>query len=353
MIFALVLGLVLACSPSDGGWQAVDRALESWDAGRALLEAGKPEEAVNHFGEALAGDPDNATLWLWKGRALAEMGDEAGAVRAADRALSARPRFVEALYNRACWRARLGELEDAVVDVERVLELGGIDRYTMARDADLDGIRADPDLSSRVPPARLQAYAEADEQSFFVGSWWSVILTVTLPLGDDALEIEALGDTKAPLELVRVVEDRIRSGKLMERRLEYVFRVLGAGEGSVGPWRLLGAGLEAEVEPVEFRFLGSPGGLNVEWSDLQMVFVASEQRFKGLEETGAFRLGERVIARGRPGDRLERTDDGSDLLEIELRREGQPEWLAWEFSTARGHRVAVRREGALVYEGNP
>jgi len=334
-------------------WEPEERALAHWEEARSLLSAGKAEESLGAISEALVSDPKNATLWLWKAQALAAHGDFGLAIEAASRALLFRGDFVEALYNRGCWLSRIGDLENAVLDIERVVALGGIDRHTMAKDPDLDPLRADPRFSSKVPARELLATAEADSEAFFVGSRWSVVLSATLPAEDDALEVYWLGESGAPLELIRLVEDRIPSGVLVDRRLEYVFRVMGAGEGQIGPWRLAGGGLEATLGAVNFRFLDVPGRDATPDSDLRGVFLAPEQRLGSLQHTGAVRGEKRVLARGFPGDSLELTDQAQTALEIEVRRDGQPQWLAWEIASQPGARVAIRRDGSLVYEGNP
>ncbi len=354
MMHAVVLWAALtACMLGENDWEAEERSLTSWQEAKALLEAGKTQESAESIATALLADPKSATLWLWKGKVLAGQGDYAGAVEAASRALVFRSDFVEALYNRACWLSKLGDLENAALDIERVVESGGIDRHTMARDADLDALRADPRFASKVPARRLLASAEADSEAFFVDSWWSVVITVTLPVNEDSLEVHWLGEGSVPLDLVRIVENRIPLGVLVERRLEYVFRVIGAGSGEIGPWRLVGGGLEATLDSVGYRFLGAPGGDVVQNTDLEGVFLAPEQRLSDLKETGAVRVKNRVLARGLPGDSLEGSGGDRGLLEIEVRRNGQPEWLAWEFLSAPGTRVAIRREGTLAYEGIP
>jgi len=354
MMPGVLLWAVLgACTSNENGWAAEERALKHWQEGASLLADGKAVESAEAISAALDADPRSATLWLWKARALAGQGDLAEAVEAASRAILYRSEFVEAFYNRGCWLSRLGKLEEAAEDIERVVELGGVDRHTMARDPDLDALRADPRFASKVPAQELLATAQADGEAFFVGSWWSLVLTATLPADEDALEVHWLGDGRAPLELVRVVENRVPAGVLVERHLEYVFRVVGAGSGEIGPWRLEGGGLEAALEPVAFRFLGAPGSDSGRDVELQGVFEAPEQRLKGLTETGAGRERERLWARGLPGDKLELSQDFGRPVEIEVRREGQPQWVAWELLAAEGSRVGIRREGALVYEGTP
>ncbi|MEE2751617.1 MAG: tetratricopeptide repeat protein [Myxococcota bacterium] len=349
----LLWAALVGCTSSEGEWADEKQTLNLWQEGASLLSEGKPEESAEAISAALEVEPKNATLWLWKAKALADQGDHAGAVEAASRALLHRRDFVEALYNRGCWRSRLGNLEDAALDIQRVVELGGIDRHTMARDPDLDALRTDSRFASSVPARELLASAEADSQAFFVGSWWSLVLTATLPVEEDALEIHWLGEGAVPLELERVVENRVLSGVLVERHLEYVFRVVGAGTGEVGPWKLVGGGLDATLDPVAFRFFGPPGGDGGRRVSLEGVFLTPEQRLMGLTETGAIRNGARVGVRGLPGDKLELPPQAGRPVEIEVRREGQPQWVAWEFLGDPGSRTAIRREGALVYEGTP
>jgi predicted TPR repeat methyltransferase len=62
-------------------------------------------------------------VWLNRGRARLALDDAAGALADYERELALHPRSLSALMLRAELRERLGEVEAAVVDLRRVLEL--------------------------------------------------------------------------------------------------------------------------------------------------------------------------------------------------------------------------------------
>jgi hypothetical protein len=346
-----ILWWMLGCGGPAERIARLEASLDQWEEGVQALETGNPLAAVAAFSKAILKDPASPELWLWKGRALAEGGDLEGAIEAAGQVLVRRPDHPLARYNRACWLARLGRLEEAARDLSRVLEEGGVDRLTAARDPDLDVLRADPTTRSRVPPRRLPAWATADSEAMFVGSQWSVRILVELPVDEPSLHLSFDGNETAPLELMRIVEDRVPHGAIVERNIEFIFRVLGEGEGRVGPWMARGAGLEAFLPTVPYRFLAPPGTSPVVGRSLAGLFRSPEERVGALQGTGALRLEDRVVVRGEPGDRLEASAPPS--LHVEVRQGGQPSWIAWELASEPGSRVAVHRSGALVYEGTP
>ena len=346
-----ILCWMLGCGGPAERIARLEASLDHWEEGVRALDVGDPVEALAAFSKAIVKDPASPELWLWKGRALAEKGDLEGAIEAAGQVLSRRPDHPLARYNRACWLARLGRLEAAARDLARVLEAGGVDRLTAARDPDLDVLRADPTTRSRVPARRLPAWATADSEAMFVGSQWSVRILVELPVDEPTLHLSFDGDEAAPLELMRIVEDRVPHGSIVERNIEFIFRVLGEGEGRVGPWMARGAGLEAFLPTVPYRFLAPPGASPVVGRSLAGLFRSPEERVGGLQETGAIRFADHVVVRGEPGDRLEASAEPS--LHVEVRQAGQPSWIAWELASEPGSRVALHRSGALVYEGTP
>ncbi len=346
-----VLGWVLGCGAPAERIARLEASLGLWEEGVQALEVGDPGAAVEAFSSAILKDPASPEIWLWKGRALAEAGDLEGAIQAAGQVLARRPDHPVARYNRACWLARQGRLEEAAGDLARVLEEGGVDRLDAARDPDLDVLRADPATRSRVPARRLPAWATADPEAMFVGSQWSVRILVELPVEEPALHLSFDGDEAAPLQLMRIVEDWVPHGATVERDIEFIFRVLGEGEGRVGPWLAKGAGLEAFLPTVPYRFLAPPGASPVVGRSLAGLFRSPEERVGGLQETGAVRYADHVVVRGEPGDRLESSTTPS--LQVEVRSGGQPTWIAWEIASEPGSRVALHRSGALVYEGTP
>lgn len=107
---------------SAGGGDAFTRSLY----GSALLEAGRPAEAVAAFDEAVRLEPDFASGWTGRSAALIEMGLTGRAVEDAREAVQIAPESAGAL-NALCW---------ALVNDERAAE--GLDICDAALEADPD-----------------------------------------------------------------------------------------------------------------------------------------------------------------------------------------------------------------------
>ena len=336
--------LALACS-SD---HPLKTSLEHYEAGKAALAAGESEAAVTAFRAALDVHQDAAELELWLGRALAASGDLPGAIAAATRALDLRGEWHIAHYNRACWRARSGDLELAAADLMVALD-GELDPLVIAADADLDPLRADPRYRELVPRRALPATVSAPEEAWFVGSEWTLTFEALEPDGG-RMRFAERSELGAPLVHVRTVEDVVRHDGRQARRLQVVFRVLDAGEGSLGPWTLAAGELEAEVGPVSWSFLAPPTHEAEPTPEGQAPFALPSQLFEGLEGASASRVGGTVLVRGEPGDTL-RVAGGLPEVRYEVRESGEPRWIGVRVSSEGPVEASVRRAGQEVLIG--
>lgn len=115
--------------------EVLEEALELWPeedgmgrpANRLLLVhtcalAGDPERGLVHIDAALAEQP-SAWLWYSRGVALTTMGDYQEAAAAFGQALILDPTHAKSLQWRAQVASLLGEHEEALVDLQRTLEL--------------------------------------------------------------------------------------------------------------------------------------------------------------------------------------------------------------------------------------
>ena len=100
---------------------------------------------LERAGRELERRPENPYAAFAAAMALAVLGDRAGAVRLAERALALAPDDHVVQYNVACVHADLGEAERALDLLERAMPGASAHRWAwMARDADLDPLRGHP-----------------------------------------------------------------------------------------------------------------------------------------------------------------------------------------------------------------
>ena len=75
---------------------------------------------------------------------FAEKKDFSKALEWTEKFLSDFPRFSVAVYNRACFKARLGQTEDALKDLEYAVQLGFRERKHIMNDPDMESLRTLP-----------------------------------------------------------------------------------------------------------------------------------------------------------------------------------------------------------------
>ncbi len=85
----------------------------------AYADSNNTEKALEDFATAIGRHPEDPALYLRKGRLLADMGRDADAIRAFDKAYG--HGAVEALLHRGRMRLRRGETEEAKNDFEKVI----------------------------------------------------------------------------------------------------------------------------------------------------------------------------------------------------------------------------------------
>lgn len=137
----------LGSGKAEAALEALDRARASAHAlddagtfelhlarGRALGTVGQLAAAIAAFDEALALRPDRGDVWFYKGVHASLAGDGAGAEAAYTVSLERSAGFAPAWFNRACERARLGQLDGALDDLERAV---GLDKQ-WAKEAAVD-----------------------------------------------------------------------------------------------------------------------------------------------------------------------------------------------------------------------
>lgn len=83
-------------------------------------------------------------IWYNRGNALDDLGRLEEAIASYDKALEIKPDFHKAGYNKACYYALQGDIEQALENLQNAINLSPDKYREMARtDSDFDGIRED------------------------------------------------------------------------------------------------------------------------------------------------------------------------------------------------------------------
>lgn len=326
----MILFLLACSSGSDAPerMQGLQEALELWRSSEEYREQGQLEASWGALEKALLADAQSPELWLSAGHALAELGRLEEAIQHAGKAIALRPNWHAAHYDRACWFSRMGALERGVEDLVFALGAGGIDLLTAAADKDLDPIRADGRFAGLLPEKALPADLSADDQAYFLGSEWGIELRF-LNRPNEPVSVDYLGDSMVPVVHTRTVEDIVPQDGVNAHAVRFVFRVTGPGEGSVGPWRIAASGLEQSMVPVDFVFRAPPGHVGAQPVVLApTTFAVPSTLFGSLSVHEPLRQGTQVLVKTRAGERVEWA--ATDVIQHELRHQGQTEWLGWQ-----------------------
>lgn len=345
--FPLALALLCAAceEPRFGG---LAQALAEHDRGRALLDAGDAPGAAAAFAQAITLDPTSAELELWRGRALAASGDLPGAIDATSAALRKRSGDGVALYNRACYRARLGEVENALIDLDAALATGAVSPQHAARDPDLQALRDDPRTADRAPRPTVRCAAELPPEPVFVGAPLTLTVHAAFERGG-ALDVAELGESAGLFHLGRALEEVETEGDLTRVTLSYELRPLAPGRGTLGPLRVTVNELVCEVAAMPFTVLG-PEGFVAPALGLGPDLTPPSALVAGLGLPGFTRRGARVLARAEVGDELVLSPTPGQLTRLELRERGLTRWVGVDAMATDATRVTVRRGGKTLLE---
>lgn len=325
--------LWLACSGTpepDPVLDPLKSALDAYDLGRAELDAGRPDAAVLALKDAVEHDPRSPELWLWLGRAHAETGDDLSAIQAADRALGLAPDSLEARYNRACWRARFGDLDGAAQDLSLAAQDARLDPFEVALDPDLEPLRASPAHARVVPQPRLPVELVVSTEPVFLGGEVTVQLDVLHPAGG---ELILTPPAPGPAALRKVIEDRRVEGALQTTTFRLAYVATAAGELVAGPAQVTSGVFEGASAPASVPLL-APEGHTASASDTPWT-----QPSRSLSRPG--REGDRVVVLAEPGDQIDWA--ATDVIELELRDRGQPVQIGWSGVLEAGEPVRVLR----------
>ena len=344
--------LFLACSTGPELSPELEEArssLSAWQEAVDLRQKGEVRQALEALGRALEVREDSPELWLSQAHLLADEERFDEAVNAATQALRFRPGWPEAHFDRACFASRSGRFREAAADLQVALDAGGSFRLLAAAESDLDPLREQADYAGLLPEKALPADVESDGLSYFLGSNWSVVFRFLNRPGSP-VELTLSEERSFPGLHIRTVEDIWPDDDVNAHEVRFIYRVIGQGEGALGPWKIAASGLERELGEASFLFRQPPALETVETAPLSSVdFAIPSTRFKGHPLNSPQRVGERVWVKTLPGDRVEW--DSARVVEHEYREKGQTQWLGWEAVLPLESRVTIHRGKQMVWTG--
>jgi len=120
---------------------ASQNAPPSMERAQKLADRKRWDEAAEAFAAITQANPENGEAWFRLAYARHSLGDHSGAAAANERASEFALYRPTALYNLACARSLLGELEEASAALDGALEAGFLDFDLLQTDADLEALR--------------------------------------------------------------------------------------------------------------------------------------------------------------------------------------------------------------------
>ncbi|MCK6506819.1 tetratricopeptide repeat protein [Myxococcota bacterium] len=343
--------LVVACGPAEPLRSRRDAA-QAYDQGRSLLSQGDPVGAEQAFARAESLDPDSPTLIAWRARAQELAGQVDAALATLDRGLGRFPQDADLRRNRAALRARGGALDAAAADLRILLSAGALTPAQAAEDPDLVLLRARPDLAPLVPLPALWAELVGEPGSVLLGDDYDAVLTLDAP--DGALAVRDLGEPAALLRRTRVVEDVVgQGGGRTLRRVELTWRAVAPGQARLGPWLWTSGGVSGLTEPLPVEVVALGGRQAQPEALAGEDLVLPSTLLDGRPAPWAGELDGRLAVVGPPGAEPAVEVDGGPLApeeRWELRRQGQPQVLAWLYPLPAAARVRLRQGRGLLLD---
>ena len=220
----------------DPDFGQVGKALESYDRGILAMHQGEPALAVDAFADAIGNDPDRPVLWAWEARALITAGRIEEAISRLNAGLSRFPDDVVLRYQRAAVLAKSGNLPASVQDLRWLYANEKAHPIEVGEDPSFLALKADPLYSELVPEAQVDASVTGESGSVLVGERYTVEFLITSRRGTP-VHIVNEGDSLQSMALVRLVEDVTFQDDIWTKRmLRAEFRPLMPGRLAAGPW---------------------------------------------------------------------------------------------------------------------
>jgi hypothetical protein len=283
---------------------------------------------------------------LWQAKALAEDEDLEAAIALLDQAVLLRPGMVEAWYNRACYRARAGDMDGASKDLQQALRSPELDRLLVAQDPDLAVLRADPANADWIPLPKLGVSLSVPDEPAFLNSEIEVVIEIEQGAGQ-GLSVVAPKPLSPLLRPVAWVEER--SAETPDaRRLRLRLKVLGGGSAEIGPFVVSASGLTEEVAMQSVSLLAPESHVAPAESWTGPMGPPSEL----LQDLpGAQRLDGWVLVSYTPGDRVEWS--AQEQVSLELREDGVLQAVGTLGRLPPGETLSLKRGQQVLWEGSP
>lgn len=119
----VVLSMVMAAGLGGERLAWADAASEAYDAGVRLAQAGKLDEAVVSFDQAIRAKPDFAQAYSARGNVYNALARYDQAIKDYNEAVRLNPRYVEAYYNRGNVHSDFGKYDQALKDYNEAIRL--------------------------------------------------------------------------------------------------------------------------------------------------------------------------------------------------------------------------------------
>lgn len=335
---------LLACTQPE---PPIKTSLDLYSQGLKSLEAGEPSTAAAEFERARALVPQSGELLLWQAKALADSGDLDGSIALLDQAVETHPGMVEAWYNRACYKARAGDLAGASTDLQQALRSPELDRLVVAQDPDLASLRADPANADWIPLPSLGLSLKVPAEPAFLGS--EIELVIGIEQGaEDGLKLSTLAPLSPLLRPVAWIEERIGE-KPGQRRLRLRLEVLGGGEALLGPFTVSARGVEGQLAAQAVTLMAPQSHSAPSESWVGPMRAPSELL---QAEVGAERAQDDwVLVSFSPGDRVEW--GAEHVVRLELREDGVLQAVGEMGRLPAGETVVIHQGQRVVWEGSP
>ncbi len=120
-IFCGLFLLVLIVCPIVTAYDS--SAVQYYNDGVDLVNAGRYSEAIAAFDQALAIDPSFSEAWYNRGTTLSNLGRYSEALNSLDRAVALNPNYFEAWGNRGTALVKLGRYSEAISSYDRAIAL--------------------------------------------------------------------------------------------------------------------------------------------------------------------------------------------------------------------------------------
>lgn len=348
---ALFLSL-LACDRPTPTQQALSDALDAWREGSTLLEAGEHADARKAFARGLESHPGNALLMAWDARAAAESGDLDEAIRRSRQALSVDDTFAEARYNLAAYLARKGSIDESGAELRRALADGARPARDVLTDPDFSPHLDHPALEF-LPSTGLVVAVQGPDGPVFWGSLGTLTLRIS-GIDDNPVVIDAPA-SNGPIELVGVVEDRLRSTDGMAVDLTWTFKAVGAGAVSLGPFEITAGPHKATARGVNIVTSAPEGKETPKLPTSALDFATPTELGGAYEDATAHLVDGGIGIRGKSEDRVEMVPRSKSMVQYELRIGGQFQWMLRHYTgfDTIPEKVTITRNGQTLFDGEP